>query len=989
MVKAMHASQLPDFAQSFVTPPPDAYPGAYWFWHHIPSPAQIEGQLKEMHHAGYRMFLIQPRLAFPMQDYLSQDYLAAYRYALRTAKALGMTAGLYDDYNWISGHAGGRTVLGHDHLRERHLFWCTADVRQGQADGRISGIHNNLADGLGEAFPHWIYEGGEARWADWQIVRVYARTGDELQDILAQAHITSSSPDGCEVSVSLPEPQREGTQVVFFLSARCTSSRLVNYLHPQTAARFIEAGYEPYRLALEDYFGDPLTFVFFDQPYAGFYTWNEHHGGPLNSLPYHESLEEVFQQARGYDLGLALLALAAPQLLADPAQLPRLRCDFYETYGELARLRFLAPLAIWAHEHGLGFSGHELLGFVGAWGFAEGLPSLDSRIPFGADYFGVDSYKSISTVDACNYHPQISARFGASAARANGRRGCLVEQYSVPQGRVLPAPAGQWDLSLDDLRAQALRHALAGAGKLIFHAYCQTNETDEQATPLSSPRFDFPPGINYMPWFRFHPGFAAELARLNVFLSQGQPATRIALLYPLRTFWHGGPGHAFNAESAFWNEWLSEQGLEFTILDERQMDAEALQQSGVRVLVLPGVEVVRDASFAAQLESFVQGGGWLVASGPLPAATQATGQDVSLQARLANLFSQHSRCTAYPDRRAALADPALAEHFSLPGGIRVAPEDVQPHPLWRWQGESAQGRFLVLFNDAQVERQLRLELDGNFLPLRFDPETGDCSPWGWYKPRAGRTEVHLPLPPRGLACLQFTPLQEDPCLPHLLSLQGEALLASAGILQERLVLSLQAYQPGTVTLVVAASQPPRVQAGPAAVKIEALSAKSWQVEIDIPHLPAALALDEGWRLRIPGEYKEMPVDPQRGWEQAYPLYAGPGYYRTHFALDEASLYFRWMLDCPGVETALVAYINQAWVGARGGSPYQLTLPQEALKLSYNHLEIAVWNTAGNAFYHNTPYQGAEPHPSGLTAAPRLLPFVEIILTACNHLTEGA
>jgi hypothetical protein len=160
-----------------------------------------------------------------------------------------------------------------------------------------------------------------------------------------------------------------------------------------------------------------------------------------------------------------------------------------------------------------------------------------------------------------------------------------------------------------------------------------------------------------------------------------------------------------------------------------------------------------------------------------------------------------------------------------------------------------------------------------------------------------------------------------------------------------------------------------------------LSPGIWHVEMEVPELPDAKQLKEGWRLRIPGEYREVPLDLRRGWEQAYPAYAGPGYYRTHFALDEDDLGFRWALICPQVETAMVSYINQGWAGARGWPPYRLLLPADTLKLSYNQLEIAVWNAAGNAFYHQTPYQSPVLQPAGLIGYPQLLPFLEVQMSA--------
>ncbi|MEM5775915.1 MAG: hypothetical protein AAGU05_13015, partial [Anaerolineaceae bacterium] len=421
---------------------------------------------------------------------------------------------------------------------------------------------------------------------------------------------------------------------------------------PGAARRFIEAGYEPYAQWVGDFFGNTLECLFIDQPYTGFYTWNEHFGGVLNSLMYDDSLPEQFVDERGYDVGRALLAL----VLDEDAKTPRLRCDFFETYGRLARNRFLTPLADWAHAHDLKFTGHELLSFVGGWGFADGLGGIDARVNFGADTFAVDEFKDISAVDACNYHAQVSARMGDSAARAHGRRGCFVEQYSVPVGRSLPAPAGQWDLTLAEVRNQAIRHTLMGADTFLFHAFYQTNEIGLTVQPLESPRFDFPPGINFEPWFRFHPRFAEELANLNRFLDEVQFQPRAALLYPLRAYWHDGAEGSFNAESGFWNRWLTLNGIQYDVIDERQVRAENLLQAGYRLLILPGASVVQDETFCTAVESFVENGGRLIFSGALPTATQQMGRCAGIAMRVEALLMNQSQVKRYLNPAEAQAD---------------------------------------------------------------------------------------------------------------------------------------------------------------------------------------------------------------------------------------------------------------------------------------------------------------------------------------------
>ena len=963
------------------------YPAVYWFWHRVPTREEIETQLAEIKQGGYRIFFIQPRLAFPRYEYLGVGYLQAYRTALETAARFGLTAGLYDDYNWISGHAGGRSVAGHDDLRERQLFWSQGRVQNGRAEGRISGIHNRLGDGLGNAFQQWVYEGGQAKWADWQVIRAYAcPVSGEPVDVTAFCQVLSAADDRCDMALELPQERAaalDGARVIFFPAARCHTSRLVNLLHPRAARRFIEAGYEPYAQTVGDFFGNTLEYLFIDQPYTGFYTWNEHFSDVLNSLMFDESLLEEFVDEHGYDMGKALLAL----VLDEDQKSPRLRCDFFETYGRLARSRFLAPLADWAHEHGLKFTGHELLSFVGGWGFADGLQGIDARVNFGADFFSVDEYKDVSAVDACNYHAQVSARMGNSVARAHGRQGCFVEQYSVPVGRNLPAPAGQWDLSLADVRNQAIRHTLMGADTFIFHAFYQTNEIGLAVEPLESPRFDFPPGINFEPWFRFHPRFAEELANLNRLLADVQVQSRTALLYPLRTYWHEGARGAFNPESAFWNRWLTEHGIQYDVIDEGQVQADSLQQAGYRLLILPGVCVVKDEQFYTEVERFVENGGCLIASGPLPAATQQMGRCAGLEMRMATLLASHARTRRYLNGKEAGQDAGLPEWVnSIHNGLLIEALDDSIDPLFIRQGATTSGGLAAaVFNDSPAERRLSVSAESRegvfWQPERWYPTGGEHMYWPCFDRKAGHTRLDLRLQPYELACIRFNPVAAED-LPFVRRVQGSCVVETASMDEAgQLRAALRCDQSGLVRLSVHSAQEPRISPPEMVRTIRPLPAGEWEIELEIPPLPEKRILKNGWTLRLPQDIKPKPVALDAGWEKYSPYHAGAGFYQAFVDLGADARTCQWELYCPSVHTAMTVYVNQALAGVCGWPPYRLTLPEKALKPAYNELQIAVWNTAGNAFYKDTPYQRSSPMPSGLDQIPELHPFIRIWVTA--------
>ena len=71
----------PATAELFQDPPEDFRPATYWFWSREVEPATFREKLEEMKAAGMHAFLIQPRLGYPMEKYLFQEYFDQYRTA--------------------------------------------------------------------------------------------------------------------------------------------------------------------------------------------------------------------------------------------------------------------------------------------------------------------------------------------------------------------------------------------------------------------------------------------------------------------------------------------------------------------------------------------------------------------------------------------------------------------------------------------------------------------------------------------------------------------------------------------------------------------------------------------------------------------------------------------------------------------------------------------------------------------------------------------
>jgi hypothetical protein len=711
----------PDWFQSPAQP---FRPGAFWFWHHIPGKAEIAARLAEIARSGLGTIMIQARLWLPLGDYLSPAFLDAYRLACDEAGRLGLSIEIYDEYNWMSGHGGGRTVEGADHLRERHLFWLTVPVRRGIAQATFGDIRSPWLEFLGEEGLRWCYEGAAPLWDEWEIVAAAGHGPDgRFRDLTSRAGIVAADDVSCTVDI----PADTDESVTVFVAARCHSSRLINYLMPEAAERFAEQVYRPLLAATN---AGAKSF-FFDHPYAGFYHWQGMHGDVGNSLLWDKRLPALLG---GEPLALQLAALTGDVGPATAA----MRTRFFRAYSHRLHESFFGTLRAWCDKHGVAFSGHELLTHVGTWGLHDGLTGIDPRSMPGVDYFGIDRYRSATSVDAADYRPQLAARLGDSVARANGRARCTLEQYSTGREAGMAGTAGQWGLTLERLRAQAIRHTLQGARRVVLHALYLTDGFAPGERSGANPRFDFAPGFNFEPWWQDAPSVLDELARLSAFLEDGEPIRPVALLYPLDTIRAEGPASDCGRHFGLWAEALTLSGIGFDIVDEsgladaRIFDGELLLPSGrYAALILPAVSTLAGPRTATIIAEFATAGGRLIGSGSLPRQTRETGLDKALAAAFAGLPLRH---VDEPDRETVAS--LLRDAFPVP------PARFEHGPTFATAARVDGGMRVALFNDQPERRIVRLSLpDGPVDLLRWHPETGAVSPFAYGLSGAVRIEV--------------------------------------------------------------------------------------------------------------------------------------------------------------------------------------------------------------------------------------------------------
>jgi hypothetical protein len=901
-------------ADDFAAPGPDNAPAAYWFWHRIPTRDEVRDQVSRIAQAGYGSFQIQTRMSFPLDQYLSAEYLDMCAYAADRARAQGLVMGIYDEYNWLSGHAGGRTVAGRDELRERHLFHASATVEHGRAELEISGIVPTDVSYLTEAGMAWVFEDRRPRWDRWQLVGALLDAPPVgPDDVRAWVTEVDGRADGCRVTLTVPDGVAvpDHARVTVLLGARCASSRMINYLLPEAAERFTEVGLDPYARAFGDHLGPTVRYVFFDQPHACFFTWDQNDGPFGATLMYDKGFYAELAADVGPDWPAMLRALARDDGDVDP-RTASLRARFLEAYAVRGTEAFLGTLHAWCAAHGIVLTGHEVLGHVSGWDLTGTIIADDPRPNFAMDYFGIDAHRDVTAVDARNDAPQLSAKMGDSVARSHGRSGCLIEQYF---GRVVPGShfgAGWWELTLGQLRDQTVRHHVLGARQLLMHAFWLT-DGHEGEEMFTNPRFDFAPGINFEPWFGMHRLLADESARISVFLDGTAPLCEVAVLYPLRTAWAHGQDHPLGEHGAFWTEHLARSGVDHHLIDERDLRAATPTPDGLRLadgrvyptVVLPAVQVLADAGSTDILAAHCRLGGRVVSTGPLPDALQHGSADEvrAMREQIGTLVADGSWIAWSELPRWDLAHAAVVRERL--DGLQV--EDTAPGQGQLWvrrgthpgPGDGDPCRYrLLLFNDADTSRTVL---------VRSGTRAGTVTDWD---PTDGTVG---------------DPVDVGPTLPVVLAPRQVRLLE------------------------IAPTGEP---------------------------VPAQQLLATGWTLEFPErpELGRRPVDPSRGWEQqGLGTISGIGRYRIEVEAPTGDSADDWELVLPVVHGSASVALDGRHLADVPWAPDRVEIPSEDLHPGPHTLTVDVASSAANHYYAGTGLQGDGTAPSGLGAVPILRP----------------
>ena len=309
--------------------------------------------------------------------------------------------------------------------------------------------------------------------------------------------------------------------------------------------------------------------------------------------------------------------------------------------------------------------------------------------------------------------PSLPRSLATASRVRTGRHRCSVEQYSTgrPAGR--PTLAGRWDLTAAEFRAQAIRHHLFGARRIILHAVNVTDGAAGDNRLLANPRFDFPPAFNFQPWWDDCPALLEELSRLSAFVEDGTPLRPVALLYPLESIRVSGPGHGCGTHFGPWAEALSRSGIGFDVVDEAMLSSAAAPDTGYQAIILPHVTAFAARASVDDIVGWVRRGGHLLVSGPRSVNVRDSRDQVDVRALLSESSIGAGRSTQVP---AIDAIPAAVQAIARPepwvrfeeGGPTLCAV-ARCDTVWR----------VAVFNDMPFARRLSIVTGGRASDVRL------------------------------------------------------------------------------------------------------------------------------------------------------------------------------------------------------------------------------------------------------------------------------
>jgi hypothetical protein len=453
--------------------------------------------------------------------------------------------------------------------------------------------------------------------------------------------------------------------------AKDETQSLENYLDPAATRQYLNFVHEEYRQALGEEFGKTVLGFRGDEPDFSFF-----------GLPYAPAIFTEFKRRKGYDIQPIAAALLLPQLTPE---LQRMAADYADVWSALFSENFFRIQAEWCRAHSLEYQVHL--------NHEDDLPRLAAT---EGDFLRNMTTVQVPGIDTIWHQiwPGVTPDFpklASSAAHLGGHPRAFTESFAAYN----PEPnLAQASFILNE---QMVR----GVNLVEVMSYSHGS---------------------HMSAFMGDPGFPALMTavrRRTALLSQGRPATAVALYIPTRNFWMAD--ESANASLLALSRKLLEAQYEFDYIDDDSLRTAVTAADGglktasgnlLRTVLVPaGALLTLDALHT--LEAMLKAGGKVVFFGAAP--TQAAGQTMlhmqPAPALPAATIEPEEELT--PRVRAAL--PSADLHIDSPApGLRYTHRVL------------ADAEIYFLFNESSSPIRGNLQLAGAGTVEQWSAELGEA-----------------------------------------------------------------------------------------------------------------------------------------------------------------------------------------------------------------------------------------------------------------------
>lgn len=943
---------------AFAEPPTTSRPHAFWFWNGELTEAELDRQLDEMQAGGVEEFFIHPRQGlggeFGKSEndyYLSTDYFDKVEHVVEQADDRGMKAWLYDDLNWPSGFAGGRTVRGGEvdgrtvEANPTYVPWyltpVAADVAGGAtydepvaAEDRPGPVDDELVAAMAyrKSASGSCRTNGEARGV--------ALDGESARELTPEdGRLTWTAPAGDWCVLQLVQ-----RPLLNYSPDHEPEELYVDMLNPAVTEKFIDVTHEVYADRVGEHFGDTIPGIFNDEP--GFYNnFPDGRGGAdsRGSVAWTPGFRDYLEDNAGYDLTRDLAAL----WYDTGAATTKVRVDYHDALTDRYNEAHTVPLARWAEDHDIALISNPLV--------EEDLGS--HRLIEGGSWFEMQREYHLPGMDLISGldTSAITPKLNSSVAHLFQRERNLSESFG----------AFGWDLTVEEMRRTVAWQAAGGVDLIDNHAFYYSTEGDRAH---ESPPSEF---FQNLFWPRFGE-YADYVGRLTEPARGATPVNPVGVLYPSSSVMASGTpwdvrGFAGNGPSlgpvdASWkatSNALLQAQLDFDYLDELALAGDedlgvdlevsdgdvVLGDQRWQTLVMPRTDVLSLEALAT-IERAVRTGGTVVAVDGLP-TREAEGRDAQLRSRLQALFGTDPADPS--ESRAPHGSGGLAVFLPDRGDLaEVVRERITPGVTMRPATSALRIRqvrrggdqaFLVV-NTSDDEVRTTADFDATGVPELWDLDTGERRVAPIHQRKEASTEVDLDLEPYEAVWVMFRPGANVPGrTPHLTA-------TNAAEVEE------VAARDGAVRTTLVAEKPGPLYA------VGRLGDREYSAQTTVTDPLEPIALDGDWEFRFDTDGASPVQRPLRSWTDLDPRFSGSGVYTREVEVPEAFLAEnrRIRLDLGDVRELASVSINGDQPTPLDARPYVVDVT-DRLRPGDNTVEVTVTNTQANEIQNSNRASG--------------------------------